>query len=139
MGLEAKLKHLEFIQAIITRMNTNSFLLKGWAVTLVSALFALAAKDTNGKYVIVTYIPILIFWILDGYYLSQERKFRALYNTVKDLQEEKIKFDLDVSTDNEKENTWNTCISSKSLLFFYGALVVVTLLVMFLIQPGRHC
>jgi len=31
------------IQAVINRMASNSFLLKGWTVMLVSALFALAA------------------------------------------------------------------------------------------------
>ena len=36
--------------------NVNSFLLKGWAVTLISALFALAAKDANIRYVFITYI-----------------------------------------------------------------------------------
>jgi hypothetical protein len=38
---EAWVKHLEFIQNAITRMATNSFWLKGWAVTLVAATFAL--------------------------------------------------------------------------------------------------
>jgi hypothetical protein len=47
--MESKLKHLEFIQNVITRMNTNSFLIKVWVATLVSALFALAAKDANQR------------------------------------------------------------------------------------------
>lgn len=46
---EKKLKHLEFLQNVITRMNSNSFMIKGWAITLVSALFVLAAKDANVK------------------------------------------------------------------------------------------
>ena len=45
--MENKRKHLEFIQSVIARMNSNSFLIKGWSITLVSALFALAAKDSN--------------------------------------------------------------------------------------------
>ncbi len=45
--MEAKLKHLELSQGVINRMAGNSFLLKGWSVTLVSALFALSAKDSN--------------------------------------------------------------------------------------------
>ena len=50
-----KLKHLEFIQGVINRMGQNSFLIKGWTVTLVAALFALAAKDSNQKFVLVAY------------------------------------------------------------------------------------
>src|ERR1700692_1267274 len=78
-----KRKHLEFIQAVITRMATTSFLLKAWAVTLTAALFALAAKDAKMGYIFVAYIPICVFWILDGYYLMQERAYRDLYDSVR--------------------------------------------------------
>ena len=43
--MDKKIKHLEMIQGVINRMASNSFLLKGWTVVLVSALFALAAND----------------------------------------------------------------------------------------------
>ena len=39
--LEDKYKHLEMIQNIIQRMATNSFMLKGWAVTLIVAILGL--------------------------------------------------------------------------------------------------
>jgi hypothetical protein len=42
-------------------MSNHSFLLKGWGVTLVAALFALAAKDANAKYILIAFLPILIF------------------------------------------------------------------------------
>lgn len=79
---EEKLKHLEFIQNVITRMNSNSFQIKGWAVTIVSALLAIYASSKNNYFIMVGVFPIMIFWLLDAYYLSQERKFRALYNDV---------------------------------------------------------
>ena len=41
--MQSKLAHLQLVQAVITRMGSNSFLLKAWSVTLVAALFALAA------------------------------------------------------------------------------------------------
>lgn len=34
--MENKIKHPEMIESIIERMGSNSFKLKGWAVTLVS-------------------------------------------------------------------------------------------------------
>jgi hypothetical protein len=39
-----KIKHLEFIQGVITRMNANSFQIKGWSVTITAALLALYAS-----------------------------------------------------------------------------------------------
>ena len=77
-----QIKHLEFIQAVITRMNANSFQLKGWSIAIVSALLALYANSNNVIYIFVAIIPTLLFWGLDAYYLQQERKFRGVYNNV---------------------------------------------------------
>ncbi|MCR5696431.1 MAG: hypothetical protein K6G73_05570 [Marinilabiliaceae bacterium] len=80
--MEEKIKHLEFVQSIITRMNTCSFQLKGWMITIVSALLALFASSSNELYIYIAIVPTLIFWFLDTYYLQQERKFRGLYNDI---------------------------------------------------------
>ena len=80
--MENKTKHLEFVQSVITRMNTNSFQLKGWMITIVSALLALYASSSNCNYIFVAIVPTLVFWFLDAYYLQQERKFRGLYEDI---------------------------------------------------------
>jgi len=77
-----EIKHLEFLQAVITRMNNNSFQMKGWMVTIVSALLAVYAGTGNNSFVLVATVPTVIFWFLDTYYLWQERKFRGVYNDV---------------------------------------------------------
>ena len=87
-----KLKHLEFIQNVITRMNTNSFQIKGWAITIVAATLALYASTKNECFILVGVFPSIIFWFLDAYYLTQERKFRGLYNDVAGVSEKP--FDL---------------------------------------------
>ena len=86
----AKIKHLELIQSIVGRMANNSFLIKGWSVTISAALFALAAKDSNPKFAILAILPIFAFWYLDAFYLRQERIFRHFYNKVLDDKEGKI-------------------------------------------------
>jgi hypothetical protein len=77
-----KIKHLEFIQGIITRMNNNSFQMKGWMVALVSTLLAIYVSTQNQAFVLVAIFPALLLWFLDAYYLQQERKFRGLYDDV---------------------------------------------------------
>lgn len=131
---EKKIKHLEFLQNVITRMNSNSFLLKGWTVTIVSALFALASKDANINYVLVSYIAIPIFWILDGFYISQERQYRDLYKEVANKQESEIDFNMDASRFDKGDRTWISGIFSKTLIPFYGLSVGITLTIMFLIH-----
>ncbi len=77
-----KIKHLEFIQNVITRMNTNSFQIKGWCVIIVSSLLAIYSSTKNNYFFLAAVFPSIIFWFLDAYYLNQERKFRGLYNDV---------------------------------------------------------
>lgn len=131
---EKKIKHLEFIQLVITRMNVNSFLLRGWSVTLVAALFAFAAKDTNIEYVIITYISTPLFWILDGYYLSQERKYRDLYNKIRKTPDSEIDYDMNATIMNSNKNSWISSIFSITQLIFYGTLLGITLVVMLIIN-----
>ena len=132
--MENKIKHLEFIQNIITRMNSNSFMLKAWTITLVSALFALAANDSNMDYVLVSYIAIPVFWVLDGFYISQERQYRSLYADVAKKNQNEIDFSLNASDYNKGKNNWVSGILSKTLIPFYGVSVIATLIVMFLIN-----
>ena len=88
--MEEKLKHLEFIQNVITRMNTNSFQIKGWAITIVSAILALYASTNNNHFILLSIFPTIMFWFLDAYYLTKERKFRGLYNDVAGVSEKPI-------------------------------------------------
>lgn len=132
--MENKHKHLEFIQNVITRMNSNSFLIKGWTITLVSALFALAAKDANVNYVLISYIVIPVFWVLDGFFISRERQYRDLYALVAAKDESAIDFSMDASGFKKGNRTWLSGIFSQTLILFYLISVATTLIVMFLIK-----
>jgi hypothetical protein len=115
-----KHKHLEFIQTAISRMAGNLFLLKGWSITLITGLFALAAKDTNQLYIVIAYFPLLIFWALDGYFLSMERRFRTLYEHVRKLKEEDIDFSMDTEPfKHDTRNSWGAAMRSRTLFVYY--------------------
>jgi hypothetical protein len=127
--MDNKDKHLEFIQGIINRMGQNSFLIKGWTVTLVSALFALAAKDTNQKFVIVAYFPTAVFWFLDSYYLYQERLFRKVYDHAR--QQTTIDYSLNTSSFDKGFVAWIDAAFSKTIVLFYGIVFITLLIVMY--------
>lgn len=131
MSAGDKHKHLEFLQGAINRMAGNLFLLKGWTITLIAALFALAAKDTNKVFAVLAYFPLLMFWALDGYFLSQERCFRSLYDHVRGLSEEQIDFSMDTRLfKSEHRNTWLGAVFSKTLVIYYISLAVILLVLM---------
>ncbi len=76
-------KHVDLIQSVINRMAANSFLLKGWSVTLVAGLIAVAASGGYWACSAIGLLPSLSFWWLDAYCLRQERLFRKLHEAVR--------------------------------------------------------
>ena len=131
--MENKRKHLEFIQGIISRMAGNLFFLRGWTITLIGALLALFSKNNSPDYIFYFLILVVfIFWILDGYFLSQERSYRDLYNHVRKLKEEDIDFSLDISVYQKyKKNTLIYSMFSYTLLVFYIPLISVAFFIMY--------
>lgn len=75
----SKLKYLEFLQAAITRMASNSFLVKGWSVALGTAVLGFSVKEGNWALALIASLPAGAFWTLDAYYLALERRFRNLW------------------------------------------------------------
>lgn len=122
------------IQNVITRMAGNLFFLKGWAITLIAALFALSARDSNSTYIFIALFPAVIFWILDGYFLSQERLFKSLYNDVRKKEEAEIDFSMDTRKFKDASpNGWIASMFSPTLVWFYASMIVMMIFIMFLI------
>jgi len=55
------LKHLEFIQNIVSRMSQSSFMVKGWSMALAVALLGVSTK-TSEVLSIFSFLPIIVFW-----------------------------------------------------------------------------
>lgn len=72
--------YLNTLQNIITRMASNSASCKTWCISLVSAILVVVADKNKPNYVGISLIPIILFFLLDAYYLAQERSFRDVYN-----------------------------------------------------------
>lgn len=128
--MDSKLKHLEFIQGVINRLSTNSFLLKGWSVILISALFALSASNSNVAFVLLAYIPAVVFWALDGYFLSLERDYRRLFETVRKRDNADIDFSMNIKDLEKEKHPWLSSTLSKTLIPFHCSLIGAILVVM---------
>lgn len=132
--MDAKLKHLEFIQGVINRLSTNSFLLKGWSVVLASALFALSAANANLVFVYLAYIPACVFWGLDGYFLALERDYRELYDVVRETKPDAVDFAMTLPRRPGGFLRWAAATLSKSLVPFHGALIASIVIVMLILN-----
>ena len=83
----AVIKHLDLYQGVISRMAKNSVSSKQWCVVLISAIFALVAKDAKVDFAVLAIIPLFLFAFLDTYYLAMERKFVDANNAFLDRLE----------------------------------------------------
>lgn len=129
--MEEKIRHLEMVQGVINRMAGNSFFLKGWMVTLVTAFFSLSDKDENTIYFLLVYIPIFIFWMLDAYYLRQERLYRNLYDLIRNIHPSKIDFSMDASIPllHTKKTRYLSCFFSSIEVAFYSPIAILSLVI----------
>lgn len=131
--MEEKLKYLEFIQGIIDRLASNSFFAKGWTITIVSAILGLAIdRELKDEVFYISFLPIMSFWVLDGYYLWQERLFRNTYDNV--LRSRGSDFDLsNFRAMKSKGDTLSKSIFSMTLLVFYMSLMVLITLIIIIL------
>jgi hypothetical protein len=135
--MEAKLKHLDFIQAAIARMSTSSFLFKGWAITIAAGLAAFAAVDTKRGLLGIAIVSTVLFWGLDGYYLWLEHGFVKLHTEVAAKNEADIDFSMKIDKTNAACHWFKTCWRPHLWIFYLG-IIVVDVIGIFVIKGGAH-
>ena len=123
---EFMIREMEMLQGIISRLSTNAFAVKGWAITLVVGILLLRGPPQQ---VLIAFIPVFCFWYLDAYFLSQEKKYRAGYDWVlKNRQtSDEYLFDMRLSRFDAAYPVINTMFS-KTLVVLYGTIAVATAL-----------
>lgn len=132
-------KHLELILNVVERHARNSFVLKGWSVTLVAAVFLLAVRGVEPALAMAAgLLPSLTFWALDAYYLRQERMFRALYNQIRKAEPNPAeRFSLDARPFASQVPGWFRTLGATPVLWFHAAVlaVVIVALAFFSLSP----
>lgn len=132
------LKEAEIIQDILKRMASNSFLIKGWTVTLVVVTLLLKGTEYQA---FIAFIPLIVFWRLDAYFLWQERMYRKLYQWIIDNRLRTKEYLLDMNAFRFKDEVQSELkvMFSITLGWFYGSIIVlitIYLVFLFLTETG---
>ena len=124
---EYMLKEIDIVQDIIKRMAFNSFIIKGWAITLVVATLLLKGTELQ---VLIAFIPLLGFWVLDAYFLWQERMYRKLYDWVisNRLKTDEHLFDMNAYRFKDEVQSICRIMVSITLRWFYGPIAVLIII-----------
>lgn len=117
--------HLQMIQNIIERMARCSFWIKGWTIAVVVAVLASTFKIELDGSMYYFVIPIVGLWLLDSYYLWQERMFRGTYDTVRIWSKTDFAMKPDFT-----EKYWRV-VYSKTIFLFYGCLCLLIVIVVY--------
>jgi hypothetical protein len=131
--VDAKLKYLEFLQEVIGRLATNSFLFKGWAITIAAGVSGLAAVSSRAGVIGVAIGTTLMFWGLDGYYLWLERAFRDLYKSAATAPESETDFSMAFDRTHAFSRWLRACVRPH-MWPFYGAIIAADIVTIFVVK-----
>lgn len=141
---EDRRKHLDYIQAVVTRQSAASAAAKGWLLPIVTATFGFALTQHSWPLAALGMVAVVLFAYLDANYLRSEKQFRRLYNTVARSGRKVPLFTLDPVDANEplpddapRVSRWKTLCrkylpersiwTSWSIAPFYTALLILGL------------
>lgn len=139
---EDRRKHLDFIQAVVTRMSAASSSAKGWLLPVATATYGFALTQHSRSVTLLGLAAVVLFMFLDANYLRQERAYRRLYDTVARGTRAVPQFSLDPSEADDPipaSAGWRERVktvvgrwvpswrvwSSWSILPFYGTLLLI--------------
>ncbi|MCK9170474.1 MAG: hypothetical protein M0P01_08680 [Treponema sp.] len=131
-------KEIDLIEGVINRMANNSFMIKGWTLTIVGVVFALT-NNNPVTFIVVTGIAVVIisFWCLDTFYLRTERKYRALYTDILSKTHNKKYNEIDwYNLDTKKYEyapsvgSFKSVMWSKTIWPFYFLLLLIVLFIL---------
>lgn len=128
---EDKRKHLEMLQGVINRMASNSFLFKGWSITIIAGVSAFATKEMSLALMVIPIVSTLLFWGIDAYYLAQERLYRDLYNDVATRSPSAI--DYGMKTEKMTLKVWFAASRRPILIGFYGVVLLMLIGLLFVL------
>lgn len=89
--------YIGLLQENINRMAANSANCKVWLIGIITALIALEFTSDNMRFIIlVAIIPLVLFYLLDSYYLGLEKRFIKLETDFIELLKSKKNFDKEI-------------------------------------------
>jgi hypothetical protein len=125
---ELRVKHLEMIQAVIARFGGYGPTLKNYCITLTTALCGFAVTLQSPSLIFVSLLPVMLFAVLDAHYLRIEKRFRDLFDHVREEDWNRFPTFKISLTDMQKPSLVSV-LTNWSIVIFYAPLAVVILII----------
>lgn len=129
-------KEIDLIQACITRMANNSFLLKGWTISIIAVVLALVDKAVNPAVLcLILLVPLFSFWYLDAFFLRTEKMYCKMYEWVLEKRakdDTTFMYDLNPHRFVSEVKPIGAVMWSLTLRWFYGIPTIISLIIIIL-------
>ena len=139
-------KEIDLIQACITRMAHNSFLIKGWTLSIVAIVLSLATNKNSLFFELVLLVPVVGFWYLDAFFLRTEKMYRMMYEWVLKNRfkgNTDMLYDLNPTRFSSDAMSLGRVMRSVTLRWFYGiplsVIIILILTNLPFIKKLYHC
>lgn len=120
---ELRVKHLEMLQALITRMAAYGASFKSYCITVTTASIGFAFTLHKPAMVAVAFLPVIAFAIADANYLRVERRFRQVFDGVRTQSWDAMPT-FEMNPNSAPNQTFASAITSWSIVWFYAPLAV---------------
>ncbi len=125
---DMRAKHLELLQVVIARMANYGATLKNYCITLTTAVCGFAATLSKPWAGFLALLPIAVCAILDARYLCNERRFRGLYDRIRQEDwADRPSFEISLTT--APAESFVSCLFRWAILGFYAPLAVAVVAV----------
>lgn len=138
---ERAISYLQMIQSNIERMSTSSAIFKGFAATIVAGIAAISFSEINIWILVMSFLPVICFLLLDVYYLDLEKKYRKLYQDVLTGKHD-VDFSLDIKQYSKDSKLGDSiadilnALKSPSIILFYPWMIAILIAVVILKAGG---
>jgi hypothetical protein len=125
--VELRVKHLEMLQSLITRMAGYGASFKSYCITVTTAVIGFAFTLHRPVVAVLALLPVIAFGVADAQYLRVERRFRDVFNLVrKEGWDAMPSFDINLQS--APAQSFLSAATSWSIVWFYAPLAVGVLL-----------
>jgi hypothetical protein len=127
---ELRIKHLEMLQSLITRMAGYGASFKSYCITVTTAVIGFAFTLHRPAVAGLALLPVIAFGVADAQYLRVERRFREVFNLVrKESWDTMPSFEINLQS--APAQSFMSAATSWSIVWFYTPLAVGVLLAIF--------
>jgi hypothetical protein len=124
---ELRVKHLEMLQALITRMAGYGASFKSYCITVTTAVIGFAFTLHRPAVAALALLPVIAFGVADAQYLRVERRFRGVFNLVRAESWDAMP-SFDINLESAPKQSFLSAITSWSIVWFYAPLAAGVLL-----------